>query len=157
MNYYCICSRIKLDLNDINVLFPHDFKKSNKEAYYQYQLLEGEKDIDKKMNSICNILDFNRYEDDEYIIFPPHSLEDLIDESYQMHNCARDYYKYIISLDSQIYFLRKKNEPNKSFVTIEVKNNDINMALGKYNRTIVDKKIINLIDMWKKSLVKISL
>ena len=156
MDYYYNCLKIKLDLNDDNNLFPIDFNKKYKDVYYKSTLM-NDKSINKKLNMIGNILDFNKYEDDKYIIYPPHNLYDLFDESFQMHNCVRNYYSNMIYSNSQIYFLREKSNPNKSLVTIEVYDNDIKMALGKYNKEITDLNILKVLDKWKSNLLNIEL
>ncbi|MBR3117415.1 MAG: PcfJ domain-containing protein [Bacilli bacterium] len=154
LDYYSFCLEIKLDLDDNNVLFPKDFNKAYNEVYTKYLLLNN-KDINNKLNAVGDMLDFNKYEDDKYIIYPPHNLNDLIEESFQMHNCVRTYYDNILYSNSQVYFLREKDKPDKSLVTIEVIDNSVTMALGKYNNEIEDKNILNVINNWESNLVNV--
>ena len=55
---------------------------------------------------------------DDYIIKVPQSIDDLTDEGKQQGNCVGYYYNdSIIEKRNLIYFIRKKESPEKSFVT----------------------------------------
>ena len=153
LEYLYICKDLKLDLFNKQIICPKNLKKSYEDVHIQYELSKNKK-ILKQMNSIYEILKINSYEDDNYIIRPAEDYEDLIDESYQMNNCVRSYYEKIIYSNSNIYFLRKKDNPNKSFVTIEVEHNKIVQAYEKYNKPI-RKEIIDLLRKWESNLIKI--
>ena len=58
--------------------------------------------------------------EDPYMVTAPESTDDLFSESERMHNCVRIYVKNVASRSTRIYFLRTKEEPDKSFGTIEV-------------------------------------
>lgn len=65
--------------------------------------------------------------DDEHIVIVPQSIKDLQEEGNQQHNCVGHYYNNsIIDGVNKIYFIRKKDNPNVSFITcrynIEKKN-----------------------------------
>lgn len=56
--------------------------------------------------------------DDELCVRVPHKLEDFTDEGEQQNNCVGHYYhKNIANGTDLIYFLRHKNNVDKSFVT----------------------------------------
>ena len=154
--YYCdylnICIALKLNLNDKNILFPKEFEDNYKKVFKEYSLFKNKEVDSNKMDKVYELLIFNYYEDDIYFIRPVKSIEDLIDESFQMHNCVRDYYEKIINDISQIYFLRKKDNPNESFVTIEVKNGKIVQAYEKYNKE-VKSDIKKILDNWQSNLI----
>lgn len=57
---------------------------------------------------------------DPYIVMAPETSDDLFRESENMHNCVRIYVKDVASRSTRIYFLRKKEDPDSSFGTIEV-------------------------------------
>ena len=62
------------------------------------------------------------------------------------------YAQRIINHECQIYFMRKKNNPLKSLVTIEVANNKIIQARVKYNK-LPDDEIRKILTKWEKQLV----
>lgn len=55
---------------------------------------------------------------DEFVIVVPSSLEDLTDEGRQQNNCVGHFYNNSISdgIDF-VYFIRKKDTPDKSYIT----------------------------------------
>ena len=56
--------------------------------------------------------------------------------------------------ECQIYFMRYKDSINKSFVTIEVRNNKVVQAKTKFNND-VPHEIMNIINKWEKTLIPI--
>lgn len=54
----------------------------------------------------------------DYWFIVPTTLEELVDEGKQQHNCVGSYYNDSMSKGEDfIYFIRKKNEPEKSYIT----------------------------------------
>ena len=60
------------------------------------------------------------FEEEPYVVRVPESAADLDREGRDMHNCVRTYIPYVAGKRSRICFLRRKAEPEKSFVTLEV-------------------------------------
>ena len=60
------------------------------------------------------------FEKDKYIISVPDTSDALFLESESMHNCVRIYVSNLAKRLSQIYFLRKKADPMRSFGTVEL-------------------------------------
>ena len=88
------------------------------------------------------------------IIFPADTIESMIDEGSQQHNCLRTYISSYSSNICQIYFMREKTVKDKSFVTIEVRNNKIVQARVKYNKEPT-AEIMNILKKWEKTLLPI--
>lgn len=66
----------------------------------------------KRIKELENLL----YED--YCFIVPTTPKELIDEGEQQHNCVGSYYNNSMSNGiGFIYFIRKKNEPEKSYIT----------------------------------------
>ena len=64
--------------------------------------------------------DEEAFEKDPFIVTAPNVSDDLFRESESMHNCVRIYVKGVTERRTRIYFLRRKEEPEKSFGTLEV-------------------------------------
>lgn len=83
-----------------------------------YKLLkdkEQQKLIQKNQNKIKELENL-AYED--YCFIVPTAPKELIDEGEQQHNCVGSAYKFSMSEGTSfIYFIRKKNEPKKSYIT----------------------------------------
>ena len=82
-----------------------------------------------------NDLDWLYYEDSEYLVRPLVSAQDFHDEATQQNNCVeRLYLEDVAKGKVHIAVLRRKADPAKSFITIEVNNNRcINQYLAKNN------------------------
>ena len=152
-DYIKFIEELGYDLNDRNNLYPKDFEKSHDELYLQFQEINNP-EIDEGIKRISNILMINRFENENYCIFPATSTKEMIEEGLNQHNCLRMYINEYSTNKCHIYFLRKKDSINKSYVTIEVRENRIIQARAKFNKE-PSKNIIKLLSKWEKSLVKI--
>lgn len=83
-----------------------------------YKLLkdkEQQEQIQKNQNKIKELENLF-YED--YCFIVPTTLEELIDEGKQQKNCVGSFYNNSMARgENFIYFIRKKNEPKKSYIT----------------------------------------
>ena len=153
-DYISMIIDLKLDLKDKEILYPSNLREAHDELYNQIEVI-NDPIIDKKIKSLSLVLSINKYEDDEYIIYPATSIQDLVEESRQQKNCVRNYCKAISSNESQIYFMRKKSKLEKSFVTIEVKDKQIIQARVKYNE-LPSKEINEILNKWEQNLIPIT-
>ena len=76
------------------------------------------------------------YADDDFMIIVPKSPEDVEDEGRQQKHCiANQYLNHIACGDTICVFMRRTDEPYKSLITIEIRNNKIRQAcIGNNNR-----------------------
>ena len=75
----------------------------------------------------------------DYIFIYPDSTQDIKDEASQQNNCVASYIDKVIDGECHILFLRKKNKPDDSLVTIEVRNNKIVQARRRFNDPATDE------------------
>ena len=98
-----------------------DVLDGNRTLSYNIKLyntvLENRKN--EKLEKQLQKLNFiNGLEFDNYIVVVPQTIEDKADEGKQQNNCVGYYYDdSIIKGENLIYFLRRKNKPNKSYMT----------------------------------------
>lgn len=81
----------------------------------------------------------------DYIFIYPDSTQDIKDEATMQNNCVASYIDKVIDGKCHILFLRKKNKPDESLVTIEVRNNHIVQARRRFNDDVTaeDQKAID--------------
>ena len=60
------------------------------------------------------------FKDDDYVVIAPRQPRDLLVEGIKMHNCVSTYTNGVADGFTYIYFLRRKEKPDKSFGTLEV-------------------------------------
>ena len=76
------------------------------------------------------------YKNSKYSIVVPNDAEDVIAEGSNLNHCVGSYIGRISRGETFIVFMRESDDINKSFITVEIKNNTITTALGLHNRTI---------------------
>lgn len=153
-DYIKFASELKLNLKDKKILYPKNLIEEHDKLFLEIKTLK-DPNINVKLKAISDYLSLNKYEDEKYIIYPANSIEDLIEESEMQHNCVRTYVDDVANNKTEIYFLRKKENPNESFVTVEVHNNKVIQAKTKYNKT-PEKEILDLLKRWEKTLIPIN-
>lgn len=81
----------------------------------------------------------------DYIFIYPESTQDIKDEATMQNNCVASYIDKVIDGECHILFLRKRNKPDESLVTIEVRNNHIVQARRRFNDDVTaeDQKAID--------------
>ena len=152
-DYINMAREMGYDLSNKKVLYPDNFMQEHDRLYIQYGVLSNP-EIVNNISTVSNVSKFNIYEDEKYIIFPADTIESMIDEGSQQHNCLRTYISSYSDNLCQIYFMRLKKEKTKSFVTIEVRNNKIVQARAKFNDE-PSKEIMNILKKWEKTLLPI--
>ena len=92
-----------------------DFKL-NLQRLKELALVEANKTIKERQERFSAIeeMDFG-----EYVVKIPYTKEELILEGNQQHNCVGGYDTYIKSGRDFIYFIRKKDKPDESYVTCQ--------------------------------------
>ncbi|WP_395546827.1 MULTISPECIES: PcfJ domain-containing protein [unclassified Lacrimispora] len=130
--------------------YPRHFLTTHKIACRNYDRLKREfpEDIFKKR--IDKSLEFT-FKD--YIFIYPDSTEDIKTEAVRQNNCVASYIDKVIDGKCHILFMRRKNEPDESLVTLEVRNNYIVQAKRRFNDPVT-KEDQEAIDKWNKNFSK---
>lgn len=85
----------------------------------------------------------------EYCFIYPECTQDIKDEATSQNNCVASYIQRVIDGDCHILFLRKKDSPDKSLVTIEVRDDHIVQARQRFNYPVTSEQQ-EVIDKWNK-------
>lgn len=83
----------------------------------------------------------------EYRFIYPDCTQDIKSEAVQQNNCVASYIDKVIGGQCHILFLRYKDSPDKSLVTIEVRNDKIVQALQKYNNPLTNEQA-EIVERW---------
>ena len=152
-DYIKCCEYMSLDMKDKQVLFPKEFIKQHDKITRELVIATDSK-TNKRIKSLSNILALNTYEDDKYVIFPANSVDSLINESSQMSNCVRNYCVDVSNNKCQIYFMRYKENVDKSLVTIEVRDGKIVQARTRFNK-LPTNEMNDVLKKWEKQIIPI--
>ena len=83
----------------------------------------------------------------KYIIIAPKTPKDLIEEGQMMSNCVASYIERVVDGSTMIFFMRTKKEPERSLVTIEVRNSSLVQVKGRFNKRPTDEQN-NAVNTW---------
>ena len=89
----------------------------------------------------------------DYVFIYPKSTQEIKDEAASQNNCVASYIDRVIDGNCHILFLRKKNNPKESLVTIEVRNDQIVQARRRFNDPVTDEDQ-KAIDAFNKMFMK---
>lgn len=153
-DYLRMAKQRGMDVTDDIVRFPknlrqcHDQLVDLENAEKDRERLKGYAPLDQRIQERMSEVKRYYWQNDKYIIIPAGACEELIKEGRSLHHCVgRDdnYMKKMADGKSWICFLRKKNEPETPWYTIEISMKDdhiiqyYSMFDRKPQKEIVDK------------------
>ena len=86
---------------------------------------------------------------DGYSFIAPKTREDFSEEAVQQANCVASYVKRFINGECLIFFMRNKETPEKSYITIEVRGGKVVQAKRRFNASPSDEDWI-VIRKWER-------
>jgi hypothetical protein len=123
--------------------YPGNLKSVHDNAVKAYQANKN-KINDQALKQIANKLEkVKEIENDKYLIIIPESVSDFVNEGNRQHNCVSSYVRKVIDKKCIIFFIRKKDEPDESFVTAEFSCNKLYQIMYKNNVRVWDDEILN--------------
>lgn len=135
-----------------NILFPSNFNEAHDLSVKKVKVVEN-KEINKKIKQRYTELCKNQYFDNVFFIRPAKNLNDMKEESKQQNNCVyKNYSEKYANGNTDIYFLRNIKRPEKSLVTIEVKDNKIRQKYQKGNKS-VNAEQNKFLKMWEEKVL----
>ncbi len=132
-----------------NLIYPRDVKIEHdrflemkdkiKNIRYEQGLLERAK-----------LLEAFAFEDDDYIIAPLRNVSDFLNESSVLNHCVKTYMQKCSSGETNIFGLRKKDEPEKPYFTVNISNHGkLIQNRGKCN-CAPPKEVQDFVSKWLK-------
>lgn len=151
------CKLLKYDLGNDFVLFPKDLAKTHRETYSLIEDNKGELFNSRIKEMHDRLLDLLGWEYGDSIITVPKTADDVIKEGQLLHHCVGRYVDKVAKGKTIVLFLRKKDEINKPYYTIELDpiSLDIKQCRGK-NNSSMDENVKKIINRYKKKLNKMN-
>jgi len=150
-DYIGFLEDLELNINNKKYLFPDDIKKEHDK--YQKQVETRKDEITKRnIEKRYKQLEKNIFSNGNYSIFPAKSIGELEDESKQQKNCVRTYANQYSKGECDLYFMRTKEHPEKSLVTVEVKEHKVVQSRIKHNEP-VNRNQRNFLEKWEKEVL----
>ena len=129
-DYMDMCTRLKKDTSDEMIYRPRELRRRHDEAVEEINLRDAELKAEEYSerypeaeNVLGEIADKLAYRNDRYIIVVPKKNIEIVHEGRELHHCTGTsdrYFDRIAQRETYICFLRKVEEPDKPYYTIEV-------------------------------------
>jgi hypothetical protein len=148
-DYISMCKQcdVKPDINTNSLKREHDVLQRN---FWTLKAIAR----DEEFMALAEGFKKFEYSDDEFMIIAPKSASDVINEGVNQRNCVGAYVNRVIDGQTVILFLRRKDNPEKSLVTIEIspETYSVRQHLMARNDHVTSVKILNFIEKWQEKI-----
>ena len=151
MDYLHMLEELDTPLNDDTVLYPENLQVAHDNAVNTLNLLKSEIE-EKEYEERKKQIKVFEAEIDDLLFLTPHSLQEIVQEGSILHHCvgSQRYLEQHKQGATTIVFIRKKEEPNLPYFTLEYRNQQVTQIQGKCNRQEVPEKIKQAVERWKQ-------
>lgn len=147
-DYYRFCEELGLPMNHSN-RYPDNIREAHDRLMIQIETKKSAKDDLMIRERVSNELSKYRFADDDFVITPANSIADLINESARLNHCVRTYDKRYASGETSIFLIRKRDDVNSPFYTLELSDKTIKQLRGKNNCTAVNE-VLDFVEGWRR-------
>lgn len=119
-DYLHAAKTIDVDLTDNKAKYPSSLKREHDRAIVKQKIILDSKKEEVFQKETENYGRLFSYKTKDYMIIPPMNMKDLFEEGRKLNHCVGSYSDRIIAGTSCIMFIRKCEEPDKPYYTIEI-------------------------------------
>lgn len=147
------CQTLELDLNDKQVLFPKNLKQAHERTMAQIKFEKKKADQEKFQKAVEKMEQYT-WEWNGLLIRPARQQEELRKEGAELHHCVAGYCKRIADQKTMVFFIRKTEEPDKPYYTLELQNKLVKQCRTEHNKSYgTDPEVFMFVDQWMKKVV----
>ena len=156
VDYLHMCRRQAYDMKEKSVLFP-----KNCAAAHDREAERIQKINDAQKNKAFGIAyaGFARkaaLSNEKLQIVCPKRVNDLVAEGRALHHCVGSYVDRVAEGRCLIVFVRRVEEPEKPYVTVEVRNGKIEQIHGDHNSDPTEE-VKKFVDLWSRKVLPMAL
>ena len=154
LDYLNWCKELKYDLNNMFFYFPKNFKKVHDRTAAEYQALQDKKAAEKKRREderikreaevmkklLEEMLKENAGIDNAFLIKGkglilrvPRDAQEIKNEGAALHHCVGTYVDRVAKGQTHIFFVRRVEEPDTPYFTMEYNNGRVIQCRGNHN------------------------
>lgn len=148
-DYIDACEELEYNMTSELVLYPKDFKKAHDEALANLKDQKLEKEYEQIKQLLPSIHDKYDFSNDKYLITAPNCGQEITYEGQALNHCVSRYVPDVAKGLTIILFLRKKENPEKPFVTMEVKNGKVMQVRG-FDNNAPDQEVLDFVETFKQ-------
>lgn len=147
-DYLKECKELNLDLSEKGIIFPPDLFKAHSETTTLMEYKRQNIDV-KKFEMRVKKLKKYEFKKDGFIVAVPKEPQDIFYEGAVLGHCVGTYARAMADGKTAILFIRKENEPETPFYTMEFKNNRIVQCRTYKNESYEkDEQVKAFVDAW---------
>lgn len=153
-DYLRECEQLHFDLHDREILFPKDLVAAHDRTMKQIAFEKNKADQEKFQKAV-NKLEKFAWQKGGFLIRPAREQMELTAEGKALHHCVGGYIRDMAEEKTAIFFLRKANEPDKPFYTLELQKKRVIQCRTEHNASYDrNPDVKNFVDMWMEKIVK---
>ena len=159
-DYLGFCKELNYDLKNTFVLFPKDLFAAHDMASLElFRIKEAKKKEqlqaeERKWKRLLDIYQEKyQWTDGKHMVVVPNDLFSIKEEGQILRHCVGTYVSKILNEESIILFVRRTDEPEKSFYTMEIKGNQINQCHGYRNKEMTDE-VKRFVEKYKNTVLQ---
>lgn len=119
--------------------YPKGLKMSHDIAAKNYRVQQSQI-LAKKYEEIREGLKKYEWEGKEYAVIVPPTMQSVVQEGASLNHCVASYVDGMVAGEYAILFLRLKETPEKSLVTLQMHGDKVSQARGQSNRAPTDEE-----------------
>lgn len=151
-DYLDMCRRLDYDMKNSFVLYPKDLQKTHDRVQRRVRIKADSllrRDFEAAMKAVSKHLDF---EMDGLRIVVPSNPDEIIAEGNALHHCVGGYVERVAEKKCVILFLRRCEEVDKPFYTVEVRNRKAVQVRGMQNADMTPE-VKRFMDRWERQVL----
>lgn len=132
--------------------YPKDFKESHDRATQRFNSVKLELN-QAKYDEIKPSLDGLKFYSMGYVIAPPDTLAEIVQEGQTLSHCVGSYIERVVNNETNILFVRKVQALDKPFYTLEFKDGRVVQCRGYKNESMTPE-VQMFVDTWLNQIHK---
>ena len=155
-DYLQMCQEQNYDMKSSQVLFPKHCNEAHDELSRYIKKCRDEQTKRAFREVYENLAEKANLTSKKLQIVCPKQTDDLITEGQALHHCVGTYIERVAAKKCLIVFVRRVEEPEKPFVTVEVSNGKIVQIRGERNSDPT-KEVKKFVDLWSRKVLPMAL
>ena len=152
-DYLQECVQMHLNLNDKAVLFPRDLNEAHQRTMAQIEFEKNKVD-QEKFRKAAERLEKFAWEQGSLLIRPAREQKELSKEGAALSHCVGGYIKRMADGETAILFIRKTDEPDKPYFTLELQNKRVIQCRTKHNQSYSEcPEVKAFVEEWMAKVV----
>lgn len=131
-DYVSDCKKLEMDLLEESVLFPSDLHRAHQNTIKQVKV-QADEELSELISNRLKTLESFRFESEGYMLRPAANSKELIEEGKALHHCVGTYADRYAKGKTDIFVIRRIDQPEQPFYTLEIQKGYIMQCRGSRN------------------------